>query len=293
MKFTGCYTALATPFDHAGHIDENAFRRLIRAQIKGGVSGLVACGSTGEAATLTHEEYRRVITICLEESRGDVPVIVGVGTNATWKAVETAREAESLGADALLVLAPYYNKPTQDGLVRHFVTVARSTRLPIMVYNIPGRTAVNILPATLAKMARACDNILAVKEASGSLDAVSEILNLLPAPFCVLSGDDSLTLGMMAAGATGVVSVVSNIAPRQTQALCQAMMAGDLAKARKLHLKLFPLIKSLFVETNPIPVKQALSWMGYGYATPRLPLTALSAHAKVALRRELKSFGLL
>jgi len=293
MRFEGSYTALITPFDKAQRLDENALRRLVRLQIKSGTAGLVPCGSTGEAATLTQGEYRRVIEIALEESRGDVPVITGVGTNATWKALELAREAESLGADALLLLAPYYNKPTQEGLFQHFRAVAHATRLPIIVYNIPGRTGVNIAPKTLARMAKACSNITAVKEASGSLDQVSEILSLLPPSFTVLSGDDSLTLPMMAVGAKGVVSVIANIAPKETAALCRHFIKGDTAKAQKLHLKMFPLIKALFAETNPIPVKAAAALMGLCRPEPRLPLTPLDPKNLPLLRAELKACGLL
>lgn len=293
MKFEGSYVALVTPFDSEGRLDEGAYRELVRRQIKGGTKGLVPCGSTGEAATLLHEEYRRCIEICMEESRGDIPVMAGIGTNATWKAIEMAREAESLGVDALLVLAPYYNKPTQEGLYQHFRAVARETRLPVMIYNIPGRTAVNMAPATITRIAKDCPNVLAVKEAAGSLDQVSEILTLAPKGFVVMSGDDSLTLPMMAVGARGVVSVVANIAPKQTQALCEAYLKGDTKKAAALHLKLFPLVKSLFVETNPIPVKAALEMMGQCRAEPRLPLTPLSAAARPALKKALKNFGLL
>jgi 4-hydroxy-tetrahydrodipicolinate synthase len=284
---------LVTPFDSEGRIDEDSYRALIRRQIKAGTKGLVPCGSTGEAATLTHEEYRRAIEISMEESRGDIPVMAGVGTNATWKAVELAREAESLGADALLVLAPYYNKPTQEGLYSHFRAVARETRLPVMLYNIPGRTGMNVAPATIARIAKDCANVVAVKEAAGSLDQVSEIITLTKPSFIVMSGDDSLTLPMMAVGARGVVSVLANIAPKETQALCDAFAKGDLKKARALHLKLFPLIKALFVETNPIPVKAALELMGLCRAEPRLPLTPLTASARPLLKKALKDCGLL
>ncbi|MDD5301603.1 MAG: 4-hydroxy-tetrahydrodipicolinate synthase [Elusimicrobia bacterium] len=293
MKFEGSYVALVTPFDRDGRLDEEVYRQLIRRQLKGGTRGLVPCGSTGEAATLMHEEYRRAIEIACDESRGEVPVIAGVGANATWKAVESAREAESLGADALLVLAPYYNKPTQEGIYRHFRAVARESRLPIVVYNIPGRTGVNILPKTLARLAKDFPTIVAVKEAAGSLDQVSEILTLTKTGFTVLSGDDSLTVPMMAVGAKGVVSVVANVAPKETQALCAAALKGDYKKAAALHLKLFPLIKSLFVETNPIPVKAALAMMSLCRPEPRLPLTPLSAELRPALRKALKGFGLI
>ena len=292
-RFHGCLTALVTPFQKDGRLDEAALRRLVLMQLKGGVSGLVPCGSTGEAATLTHDEYRRVIALTLEESQGAIPVVAGVASNATWKAVELAREAETLGADALLLLAPYYNKPTQEGLFAHFAAVARGTRLPVILYNIPGRTAINVQPATIARLAVACPNLVAVKEAAGSLDQVSEILCRAPKGFTALSGDDSLTLPMMSVGARGVISVASNIAPKAVSNLCAHAAAGRNAQAAALHLKLFPLIKALFVETNPIPVKAALELMGVCRAEPRLPLTPLTAPARAALRRELKAFGLL
>ncbi len=293
MKLEGSYVALVTPFDREGRLDEDAYRRLIRLQLKAGTRGLVPCGSTGEASTMLHEEYRRAIEIACDESRGEVPVIAGVGTNATWKAVESAREAESLGADALLVLAPYYNKPTQEGIYQHFRAVARESRLPIVVYNIPGRTGVNILPKTLARMVKDLPSIVAVKEAAGSLDQVSEILTLTKPGFTVLSGDDSLTLPMMAVGAKGVISVVANVAPKETQALCAAALKGDHKRAAALHLKLFPLIKCLFVETNPIPVKAALSMLGLCRPEPRLPLTPLSTENRPALKKALKEFNLI
>jgi 4-hydroxy-tetrahydrodipicolinate synthase len=293
MKLEGCYTALVTPFQKDGRLDEPAFRRLVRLQLKGGVSGLVPCGSTGEAATLTHEESRRVVELTLEETQGALPVIAGVGTNATWKALELAREAETLGADALLLLAPYYNKPTQEGLYAHFRAVCDSTRLPAVLYNIPGRTAVNVAPATIARLAKDCPNLVAVKEAAGSLDQVSEILVRAPQGFTVLSGDDSLTLPMMSVGARGVVSVLSNVAPKATRQLCELFLAGQNKKAAALHARMFPLIKALFCETNPIPVKAALELMDICRADPRLPLTPLTASNRALLKRELKAFGLL
>ncbi len=293
MKLEGSYVALVTPFDREGRLDEAAYRRLIRLQLKAGTRGLVPCGSTGEAATLTHEEYRRAIEIACAESRGEFPVIAGVGTNATWKAVESAREAESLGADALLVLAPYYNKPTQEGIYQHFRAVARESRLPVVIYNIPSRTGVNIAPKTIARLAKDFPTIVAVKEAAGSLDQVSEILALTKPSFTVLSGDDSLTVPMMSVGARGVVSVVANVAPKATQALCDAALKGDYKKAAALHLKLLPLVKSMFVETNPIPVKAALAMMGHCRPEPRLPLTPLSAESRPALKKALKEFHLI
>jgi 4-hydroxy-tetrahydrodipicolinate synthase len=290
MRFSGSYVALVTPFDSEGRLDEEAYRELAARQVKAGTAGLVPCGSTGEAATLTHEEYRRCVEIACEVSQGDASVVAGIGTNATWKAVEQAREAETLGADALLVLAPYYNKPTQEGLYQHFRAVCRETRLPVMLYNIPGRTAVNVAPQTIARLAKDCPNLQSVKEAAGSLDQVSEILKLAPR-LDVLSGDDSLTVPMMAVGARGVVSVVANVAPKETAKLVALALKGDYKAAAALHLKLFPLIKALFVETNPIPVKAAMALLGLCRPEPRLPLTPLAPENRAALRAALKSFG--
>ncbi|MFA6316213.1 MAG: 4-hydroxy-tetrahydrodipicolinate synthase [Elusimicrobiota bacterium] len=293
MKLHGSIVALATPFSAHGNLAEQAYRDLVRWHLKSGTSGLVPCGSTGEAATLTHEETCRLISVCVEESDGRLPVIAGVGTNDTAKAVRLAKEAEALGSDAVLLLAPYYNKPTQEGIYRHFKAVAEAVALPIVVYNIPGRTGVNIAPATIARLASDFANITAVKEASGSLDQVSEILSLVTKPFSVLSGDDSLTLPMMAVGAAGVISVIANIAPRQTADMVAAAAKGDWKRARALHLRMFPLVKALFIETNPIPVKAALEMMGKSRCEPRLPLTPLTPASREVLRKRMKGFGLL
>lgn len=293
MKLSGSYVALATPFNKDNSLDENAFRRLVRMQLGSGTAGLVPCGSTGEGSALSHEEYRRVIELTLLESGGRIPVIAGVASNVTDKAAALAREAESLGADAVLLLTPYYNKPTQEGLYQHFRTVARGLRTPIIAYNIPGRTGVNLLPKTLLRLVQDVDNIIAVKEAAGSVDQVSEILAGTPARFTVLSGDDSLTLPMISVGAKGVVTVAGNIAPKQITELCSAALAGDKTKASRLHLKLFPLVKALFLETNPIPVKTALELMGLCSGRTRLPLTELSTENRKSLKAALRSFGLI
>ncbi|MDE2314134.1 MAG: 4-hydroxy-tetrahydrodipicolinate synthase, partial [Elusimicrobia bacterium] len=258
IKFSGCYTALVTPFRGDLSLDEAALRRLIRAQISAGVSGLVPCGSTGEASALEHAEWRRVLALAVEEASGRLPVVAGISANATAKAASLAREASALGADALLAVCPYYNKPTQEGLYRHFGAVARAADIPLILYNIPGRTAVNMAPKTVLRLACNFKNILAIKEASGNLDQATEILAGAPQGFAVLSGDDSLTLPMVAAGASGVVSVLSNVAPRKVAALCRDAAHGRLAAARRAHLELFGLTKALFAETNPIPVKAAL-----------------------------------
>ena len=293
IKFSGCYTALVTPFRGDLSLDEDALRRLIRAQIAGGVSGLVPCGSTGEASALEHAEWRRVLSIAVAEASGRLPVVAGISANTTAKAESLAREAAALGADALLVVCPYYNKPTQEGLYRHFGAVARAADIPLLLYNIPARTAVNMAPRTVLRLARDFRNISAIKEASGSLDQATEILAGAPSGFAVLSGDDSLTLPMMAAGASGVVSVLSNVAPRKVAALCRDAAHGRLAAARRAHLDLFGLTRALFAETNPIPVKAALAMMGLCRDVPRPPLTRLSVQPRAALRKALRDAGLV
>ncbi len=287
MKNQGSIPALITPFKK-GELDETALRKLIRRQLRAGSSGLVPCGSTGEAATLRPEEYRRVIEIAVEEAAGRVPVIPGVGTNSTEKTVAACRQVESWGADALLVIVPYYNKPTQEGLFRHFKAVARAVRIPVVVYNIPGRTGVNLKPATLARLAKSCKNITTTKEASGSLDQVSEILSLCPPGFTVLSGDDALTLPMMCLGGKGGISVVANIFPRENAKMCAAALKGDFRAARRIHFKLFPAVKGLFLETNPIPVKAAAEMAGLCRGEPRMPLTPMTPANRRILRRILK-----
>ncbi|MFA5137592.1 MAG: 4-hydroxy-tetrahydrodipicolinate synthase [Elusimicrobiota bacterium] len=291
MKLQGAFTALITPFSK-GRVDEKALRSLIRRQLRAGIRGLVPCGSTGEAATLEPEEYRRVIEITVEEAAGRVPVVPGVGTNSTERTVAACRRVESWGADALLVIVPYYNKPTQEGMFRHFSAAARAVKIPVVVYNIPGRTGVNLLPSTLARLARARSNITATKEASGSLDQVSEVLSLCPPGFTVLSGDDSLTLPMMAVGAKGVISVASNAVPREVVRLCDSALKGDFRSAARAHLRLFPLFKSLFLETNPIPVKAAVASTGLCSDETRLPLVPMSPEPRKRLEAALRGFRL-
>lgn len=287
MKLQGSITALVTPFSN-GTVDEHALRLMIRRQLRAGTSGLVPCGSTGEAATLRPEEYRRVIEIAVEESRGRIPVIPGVGTNSTAGTVAQCREVAAWGVDALLVIVPYYNKPTQEGLFRHFRAAARAVKIPIVVYNIPGRTGVNLQPGTLARLARACKNITTVKEASGSLDQVAEILSLCPKGFTVMSGDDSLTLPMMSIGAKGAISVISNVFPAENARLTAAALKGDFKTARKIHQRMFPAMKGLFLETNPIPVKAAVEMLGLCRGEPRAPLTKMTPVHRRTLRRILK-----
>ncbi|OGS07982.1 MAG: 4-hydroxy-tetrahydrodipicolinate synthase [Elusimicrobia bacterium RIFOXYA12_FULL_51_18] len=291
MQLKGCFTAVITPFKD-GKPDLDAFRKLVRAQIKAGVSGLVPCGSTGEAATLTPEEYGDVIKTAVEEANGKVPVMPGVGTNSTAKSAEMLKKVEKLGVDGALVIVPYYNKPTQDGMIAHFSELAKAAPLPLTLYNIPGRTGVNMLPATVLALRKKFGNIVGIKEASGSLDQVSEIVNGADKDFAVMCGDDSLTLPMMSVGARGVISVVSNVAPKEMVRMCELFVKGGIGDAKKLHHRLFCLIKALFVETNPIPVKYAMHLLGYCAPDMRLPLTPLSEKHRDPLKKALINAGI-
>jgi len=274
----GTFTALITPFraGDATQIDESALRSLVEAQIAGGISGLVPCGTTGETPTLSEAEQERVIAIVVEQARGRVPVIAGTGGNDTVHVVSRTRRARELGADGALVVAPYYNKPTQEGLFNHFAHVAERADLPIVLYNVPGRTGVNILPETIIRLAQ-IPGIVAVKEASGSLDACSEIVASAPEGFAVLSGDDSLTLPIIAVGGQGVISVASNIVPEAMSALTTAALAGEFERARDLHRRLLPLCRAMFLDNNPIAVKTAAGLLGICSGEVRLPLTPMSA----------------
>lgn len=290
----GCITALVTPFD-SGKLDIQGLKRNVKFQVDAGVAGVLVCGSTGEAPTLSAGEWQQVVMAVksvLKSSLSGVNLIVGVGTNSTAKTIKQARVAQRLGADSLLVVAPYYNKPGQEGMYRHFRAVAEAVSIPVIVYNIPSRSVVNILPATMERLATDCPNIMAVKEASGNLDQVSEIIGRCGDRVSVLSGDDSLTLPMMALGAQGVISVVSNIVPYEVRRMVDAMLRGQSAVARKLHYRLFPLVRAMFVETNPVPVKAAMEMMGMPAGKPRLPLTEPSADNIRVIRQALVDHGL-
>ncbi len=290
MKIQGCFTAIVTPFKNDA-VDFEALKKIVRFQVANGINGLVPCGSTGEAATLTPEEYLEVIRTVVEAAGGKVPVVPGVGTNSTAKSVEMVRKVSALGVDGLLAIVPYYNKPTQEGMKAHFSALAKATSLPIILYNIPGRTGVNMLPATVLGLRKKFPNIAGIKEASGSLDQVSEIINGADRDFAVMSGDDSLTLPMMSVGARGGISVVSNVVPAKASKLCALFLEGKQAKAASLHHELFPLVKALFVETNPIPVKYAVSLLGLCLPEPRLPLTSLAVKNRKTIRKLLNSRG--
>jgi 4-hydroxy-tetrahydrodipicolinate synthase len=287
--FRGTFTALVTPF-RDGAIDGAAFEKLIEAQIAGGVTGVVAVGTTGESPTLSHEEREEAIRLAITISRNRCQVIAGTGSNSTQHAVADTKMAENLGADGTLLVAPYYNKPSQEGLFRHFQTIARETKLPIILYNIPGRCGVDIGPETVTRLAAQCGNIVCIKEASGSVERVSELRARLPDEFTILSGDDSLTLPFMAVGAVGVVSVASNLFPAEVCALVQAYESGDVRTAQGLHRRLFPLFKDLFIEPNPVPVKTALGWRGVMSGEVRLPLCEMSEANQARLRKTFEAF---
>lgn len=289
--FNGALTAIVTPFDD-GEVDERALRDLVEFQIQGGVDGLVPCGSTGESATLTHAEHDQVVKIVIEQTRRRVPVVAGTGSNSTAEAIRLTASAREAGADGALLISPYYNKPTQEGIYRHYRTIAAAVDLPLIVYNIPGRTASNIAPETFARL---CEvrNIVAIKEASGSMDQASNIRSLCGDRLTILSGDDSLTLPLMALGAKGVIATVSNVMPRETHELAAAALAGDFARAREIHYRLLPLVRAIFVETNPIPVKQALAFMGKCKPEMRMPLTPMSPGPAEKLHTVMKDLRLV
>ncbi len=288
--FRGTITALVTPFRN-GQVDEEAYRRLIDWQISQGVDAIVPCGTTGESATLSHEEHNRVIDIAVDEARGRVPVIAGTGSNSTAEAVRLTRHAKDAGADAALLITPYYNKPTQEGLYEHYKKVSEEAKFPIIVYNVPSRTGVNLLPDTVARLAGLPD-IVGIKEATGDLRQVSEVLEKCGDRITVLSGDDFTVLPLLALGGRGVISVVSNVAPADMVEMIRAFEAGDLARARELHFKMMPLVRALFLETNPVPVKTALAWMGRIGPDIRLPLCPLRPENRERLVATLRAYGL-
>jgi 4-hydroxy-tetrahydrodipicolinate synthase len=287
--FEGVLTALVTPFRN-GAIDEKALRVLVDRQIEAGIDGLVPCGSTGESATLSHEEHQRVIEIVVDTTAGRVPVVAGTGSNNTDEAIRLTRHAKAAGAAGALLISPYYNKPTQSGLVAHYEAIAEATELPLIVYNIPGRTASNILPSTLAQLAQ-IEYVVGVKEACGDIDQIAHVIAQCPEDFDVLSGDDSMALPLMAVGGQGVISTCSNVAPEQMLELVRAFRSGDVARALAIHQSLLPLFDALFCETNPIPLKAALGMMGLIDPEIRLPLTPITQPNREALQVVLKELG--
>ncbi|HVN88513.1 MAG TPA: 4-hydroxy-tetrahydrodipicolinate synthase [Candidatus Binataceae bacterium] len=289
--FHGAFSALITPF-RDGTVDEKALRDLVEWQIQSGIDGLVPCGSTGESATLTHAEHEQVIRLVVDQARRRVPVIAGTGSNSTAEAIRLTQFAKEVHADGALLISPYYNKPTQEGIYKHYKMIGASVDLPLIVYNIPGRTGSNILPETFAKM---CDikQVVGIKEASGSIDQCSDILKLCGDRLTMLSGDDSFTLPLMSLGAKGVISVVTNVLPREMHDLAAAALSGDFERARSIHFSMLPLMRVLFSETNPIPVKQACAFMGKCTNEMRMPLLPMSPGPAEKLRGAMKELRLI
>ncbi len=286
----GCFVAVVTPF-RRGEIDEKAFKELIRFLVEKGVDGIVPCGTTGESPALSHEEHRRLIKLAVQEVRKRAAVIAGTGSNSTKEAVELTQFAKECGADGALVVAPYYNKPTPRGLESHYCRLEK-IGLPLVIYNIPSRTGINIPPSLIAKLSR-LNNIIGVKEASGSMDQVSNIIAESKPNFSVLSGDDSLTLPILSLGGVGVISVVANILPKETQDLVSSYLAGNIGRAKELHYKLFRLFKAMFIETNPLPIKTAMARLGMIEKEWRLPLEAMEEENEKKLEQALSNYGLI
>ncbi len=290
--FKGLYVALVTPFKKDGSLNEAKLRELVQFHIKAGTDGLVPCATTSENPTYTWEEHFKIIDITVKEGKGKIKICAGCGTNSTTKSIENIKKARELGADAAMVVTPYYNKPTPEGLYAHFMKLADEGGLPLMLYNVPGRTGLNMLPKTVQRLAKH-ERIAAIKEASGSLEQMCEIIMLCGDTITLLSGDDGITLPILAVGGKGIVSVVGNIVPKDMLAMIASFEKGDLAKAREWHYKLFPLCKAMFVETNPTPVKEAMNMLGMDVGDVRLPLVELLPENREKLRKALVDYGML
>ena len=292
MQFTGCGTALVTPFQPDFSLDEAALRKLVQRQIRGGVDFLVPCGTTGENPTLTRREHLRVVEITLQEGAGKIPTLAGAGGYNTQEVMDLARELESVGANGLLSVTPYYNKPTQEGLYQHYRAIARSTRLPIVLYNVPGRCGTNLEPSTVKRLAE-IDNIVGIKEASGNISQMAALANAVPDDFAILSGDDAIALPLFALGGRGVISVASNEIPAEIAQLCRHGLRGEFEEARAIHRKYLPLMEINFIESNPIPVKAALAVMGLLEPVWRLPMVAPKAENLERIQAVLQSLQLV
>lgn len=290
--FTGLYVAMVTPFDRDGKVNEEKIREMVRFHIENGTDGLVPCGTTGENPTFTWEEHFRVVEVVVDEAKGKLKVVANAGTFSTTKSIENVKKVKDLGADGAMTITPYYNKPTQEGLKAHFLTLADSTDIPLLIYNVPGRTGVNLLPKTLGALADH-DNIAAVKEASGSLTQMTDVVLTCGDRVTMLSGDDGLTLPAMAVGGKGVVSVVGNIVPQDMKAMITAFERGDIHEATTWHHKLFPLCEAMFIETNPMPVKEAMNMTGWDVGDVRLPLVRMLPENREKLKSVLRSYDLL
>jgi 4-hydroxy-tetrahydrodipicolinate synthase len=293
LPFTGTYTAIVTPLKRGGKLDEPALQRLVRAQVKGGVDGIVPVGTTGESPTLDYEEHVAVIKRSIEFADGKIKVLAGTGGNSTSEAIYLTKMAKKAGADGSLQVAPYYNKPTQEGLFQHFKAIAAATDLPLVLYSIPGRCGIEIAIDTVKRLADTCPTIVGIKEAGGNADRVSQLRAALGERFTILSGDDSLTLPFMSVGAHGVVSVASNVIPREVAHMVKAFATGKSDVALKLHTKFYPMFKDLFIETNPVPVKAALAMLGQCEEEYRLPLVPMSPRNRDVLKATLKACGVL
>ena len=291
-KFRGAFVAIVTPFID-GKLDEQGLQDLIEFQIAGGTHGIVPCGTTGESATMSHAEHHRVVELTIKTVAGRVPVLAGTGSNSTSESIELTRAAKEAGADGALMITPYYNKPSQEGLFQHFKAVAEAVDIPIILYNVPSRTAVNMLPETVARCAQIA-NIVGVKEATADLNQISQVIRLCPKNFAVMSGDDFTSMPTVMIGGTGVISVTSNVAPKDMAAMMDAALAGDLATAKELHYKLLPLMQAMFIDTNPVPAKTSLAMMGkIKSGLPRLPLYKMNEGNEEKLKKVLAAYGLV
>ncbi len=291
-KFRGAFVAIVTPFGD-GKLDEPGLKGLIEFQLENGTHGIVPCGTTGESATMSHAEHHRVVELTIETVQGKVPVLAGTGSNSTTETIELTKHAKAAGADGSLMITPYYNKPSQEGLYQHFKTAAEAVDIPIIMYNVPSRTGVNMLPETVARCAE-LDNIVGIKEATGCLNQISEVIRLCPDDFSVMSGDDFTSMATVAIGGTGVISVTSNVAPKDMADLMDIALSGDFAKARALHYKLFPLMQAMFFDSNPVPAKATLELMGkIRSGAPKQPLCAMNSVTFEKLKKVISDYGLI
>lgn len=288
ILFEGCGTAIATPFDENG-VNLKEFERLVEDQINNKVDAIIVCGTTGESSTMTEQEKLQTIECAVKTANGKIPIIAGTGSNNTKAVIEMNKKVEALGVDGLLIVTPYYNKTTQAGLIQHYKVIAENTSLPIILYNVPGRTGVNIKPETCLELSK-IENIVAIKEASGDLSQVAEIANLCRDELTIYSGNDDQIVPILSVGGKGVISVLSNIEPKYTHDMCNKFFEGDIKTAAKMQVDAIPLVKALFSEVNPIPVKAALNMIGYNFGIPRLPLVEMSEKAKENLKKEIESF---
>ena len=291
--FRGAFVATITPFKTDGTVDEEGLKGLLEFQVQNGTHGIVPCGTTGESATLSHEEHHKVVGLTIATVNKRVPVLAGTGSNSTSESIELTRHAKEAGADGALMITPYYNKPSQEGLYRHFRAVAEAVDIPIIMYNVPSRTSINMLPETVARCAE-IDNIVGIKEATGNLNQVSEVIRLCPDDFAVMSGDDFTSMATVAIGGTGVISVTSNVAPKEMAQMMDFALAGDMAAARRIHYQLFPLMQAMFFDTNPVPAKAALHLMGkIESAVVRLPLYSMNDAALEKMKKVMVACGLI